>query len=51
MITGTILNAAGIVAVQGSELDRSYLEHWAGELGVVTVLGDLLDGKIRPKST
>ena len=44
-------DAAGIVAVQGAELDRGYLEHWAHELDVVTVLGDLLDGKIRPKST
>jgi hypothetical protein len=44
-------DAAGIVAVQGAELDRDYLEHWARELGVVTVLSDLLDGKIRPKST
>ena len=44
-------DAAGIVAVQGADLDRSYLEHWGRELDVVTVLGDLLDGKIRPKST
>ena len=44
-------DAAGIVAVQGAELDRTYLEHWARELGIATVLGDLLDGKIRPKST
>ena len=44
-------DAAGIVAVQGAELDRSYLEQWASELGVVAVLSDLLDGKIRPKST
>jgi hypothetical protein len=44
-------DAAGIVAVQGAELDRSYLEPWARELGVVTVLSDLLDGKIGPKNT
>jgi hypothetical protein len=44
-------DAAGIVAVQGAELDRNYLEHWARELGVDGVLRDLLAGKIRPKST
>lgn len=44
-------DAAGIVAVQGGDLDRSYLELWARELEVGTVLGDLLEGKIRPKST
>ena len=44
-------DAADIVAVQGAELDRGYLENWARELGVVAVLGELLDGKIRPKST
>ena len=44
-------DAAGIVAVQGAELDRDYLERWARELGVATVLLDLLNGKIRPKCT
>lgn len=44
-------DAAGILAVQGAELDRDYLEHWARELGVATLLRDLLEGKIRPKST
>jgi len=44
-------DAAGIVAVQGAELERDYLELWARELGVVAVLTDLLEGKIRPKST
>jgi len=44
-------DAAGIVAVQGAELDRNHLEHWARELGVTTVLRDLHEGKIRPKST
>ena len=44
-------DAAGIVAVQAAELDRDYLERWARELGVATVLRDLLEGKIRPKST
>ncbi len=44
-------DAAGIVAVQGAELDRDHLEHWARQLGVEAVLRDLLEGKIRPKST
>ena len=44
-------DAAGIVAVQGADLDRNHLEHWARELAVGTVLRDLLEGKIRPKST
>jgi hypothetical protein len=44
-------DAAGIVAVQGAELDRDHLEHWARELAVEAVLRDLLSGKIRPKST
>jgi hypothetical protein len=44
-------DAAGIVAVQGAELDGNYLELWARELGVAAVLRDLLEGKIRPKST
>jgi len=41
-------DAAGIVAVQAAELDRDYLEHWARQLGVATVLRDLLEGRIRP---
>jgi hypothetical protein len=44
-------DAAGIVAVQGAELDREHLEYWARELAVDTNLRDLLRGKIRPKST
>ena len=44
-------DAAGIVAVQGAGLDRDHLQRWAHELGVEPVLRDLLQGKIRPKST
>lgn len=44
-------DAAGIIAVQGAELDRDHLERWARELDVEPVLRDLLEGKIRPKST
>jgi hypothetical protein len=44
-------DAAGVVAVQGSALDSGYLQKWAVELGVSTVLEDLLANRIRPKST
>jgi len=44
-------DAAGIVAVQGASLDRDHLERWARELEVEPVLRDLLQGRIRPKST
>jgi hypothetical protein len=44
-------DAAGIVAVQGSALDRPYLERWARELGFTKTLDDLLEGRIRPKAT
>ena len=44
-------DAAGIVAVQGEDLDRAYLERWARELGSDDVLRDLLAGRIRPKET
>jgi hypothetical protein len=30
-----IADAAGIVAVKGTSLDRDYLERWARELGVI----------------
>jgi hypothetical protein len=44
-------DAAGVVSVQRGSLDESYLRRWAAELGVTTVLEDLLTGRIRPKST
>jgi len=44
-------DAAGIVAVQGPDLDRNHLERWARELDVERVLEDLLAGRIRPKAT
>lgn len=44
-------DAAGIVAVQGDDLDRAYLERWARQLGFHDVLRDLLAGRIRPKET
>jgi len=44
-------DAAGVVAIQSSSLDRVYLEQWAGELGVREKLSRLLAGEIKPKST
>jgi hypothetical protein len=44
-------DAAGIAAVQKDALDVSYLQRWAGELGVSRTLDELLAGKIRPKQT
>jgi hypothetical protein len=44
-------DAAGIVSVQATELDRNHLERWSRELAVEPTLRDLLHGKIRPKST
>jgi hypothetical protein len=36
-------DARGIVAVQGANLDRAYLQTWAAELGVSDLLGLLLE--------
>lgn len=44
-------DAAGIVAVQGEDLDRDHLKRWARELDVEETLRDLLAGRIRPKNT
>jgi hypothetical protein len=44
-------DAAGIVAVQGPELDRDHLKRWARELEVEATLSDLLTGKIHLKDT
>jgi hypothetical protein len=44
-------DAAGVVAVQGERLDKSYLKTWAEALGVSTELNRLLSGEIRPKRT
>jgi hypothetical protein len=44
-------DAAGVVSVQGDNLNLDYLRHWAGELKVRTKLDDLLAGRIRPKAT
>ncbi len=43
--------AAGVVAVQGEELDRVYLRHCVAELGVSETLENLLAGRLRPKQT
>lgn len=44
-------DAAGIVAVQNDALDKSYLHHWARELGLSGELERLLSGEIKPKQT
>jgi hypothetical protein len=46
-----ISDAAGVVAVQSDSLDRTYMQQWAGELGVSEKLSKLLAGEIKPKST
>lgn len=38
-------DAAGVVAVQGKALDRDYLQRWAQEIGVQSLLEDLLSEK------
>jgi hypothetical protein len=44
-------DAAGVMAVQGENLDRAYLQKWAGFLGVTVELDRLLSGEIKPKQT
>lgn len=44
-------DAAGVVAVQGAQLNRNHLCRWARELGVTDKLDDLLAGRIKPKQT
>jgi hypothetical protein len=39
------------VAVQQGDLDLNYLRHWAVELGVQDALQQILDGKLKPKTT
>jgi len=44
-------DSAGVVAVQGEELDRAYLRRWAQELEVLPEMERLLSGQTRPKHT
>jgi hypothetical protein len=44
-------DAAGIVSVQASALDKHYLRQWALELEVDNILEDLLESRINPKQT
>src|SRR4029077_8434850 len=44
-------DAAGVVAVQGGALDRTYLKQWAQELKVGNQLERLLSGELKPKSS
>jgi hypothetical protein len=44
-------DAAGIVATQGADLDRTYLSKWARELGVAGLLEELLrEGRQPPEA-
>jgi len=36
-------DAPGVAVTQWKSLDQEYLRQWAGELGVETMLNDLLD--------
>jgi len=44
-------DAAGVVAVQRAKLDTDYMSRWAAELHLSNLLADLLEGRIKPKST
>ncbi len=44
-------DVAGVLAVQGARLDRTYLRRWAAEIGVTDTLEDALAGRFRPKQT
>jgi hypothetical protein len=44
-------DCAGIIAVQGNDLDLTYLRHWANESGVDDTLERILSGEIGPKTT
>jgi hypothetical protein len=46
-----LIDAAGVLAVQGEKLDLPYLKGWAEELGIVAELNRLLRGAIKPKHT
>lgn len=46
-----LADVAGVYAVQGTALDLPYLHRWAKELGVEERLGELIAGKIKPKSS
>jgi len=44
-------DAAGIVAVQGEHLDRTYLLSWSDSLGIADDVRRLLRGEIQPKQS
>lgn len=44
-------DAAGVVAVQGENLDKDYLKRWAEEHGLSRNMDQLLSGEIKPKRT
>ena len=46
-----LADAAGVLAVQGENLNKVYLLDWAEELGLAVELKRLLSGEIKPKHT
>lgn len=44
-------DAAGVFAVQRGRLDHAYLRRWAADLGVSASLEDVLNERIKPKTT
>jgi len=44
-------DAAGVWAVQRTNLDIAHLRRWAAELRVAELLEDILAGRLRPKAT
>ena len=46
-----LTDAAGIIAVQGEQLDRTYLLRWSDSLGVTDDVRRLLRGEIEPKQS
>jgi len=44
-------DAAGVFAIQGTSLDKTYLQHWAPVLHVEEELAALLAGLLKPKTS
>jgi hypothetical protein len=42
---------AGVYAVQGAALDQNYIDLWKEKLGVAETWRDIIEGRIKPKST
>lgn len=46
-----LTDVAGVYAVQGDALDKTYLQHWAAILSVNDELAAMFRGELKPKST